>query len=658
MFLAGLRPALLAAGVCLAALAPASAQDAAPPDLATMERWAKDLDSEDQVRIEDAFTRFRAAGAAGVPVLVDVLRRGTDRAAMQASVLLSSDGIGGPDELAIIEEVLLTRSPLFGVVASRALWLAGRKPEKCLPRLRQISTGSLAASALVWRMTGEEGHLRRLLAKYAGSEEPNSRYLAAHVLVEYGSVAGKEFAFRIALPLASDAQPFVRAPALQALTAVDPTAPELLAEYESALGAEPPVVRFQGVRGLAARGLGKPGVLAVFARTGPFRGGRTADWATGALLNGSRSTVEQLAKDLAPMLAHEDLETRVGAALLASALGDGTPEMARALADGLANAQLRRVCLSALTVLGEPAAAAAGEIARHLQDPDEAMAMGAADLLLALGKSGAAAAPAVARALEDARPQLRKAAANLILTVYGTASVPDLEERLKGLDPAKNPEAARVLRKVRGLPDDAPPVPRGRTDKRDIAALVKELKDAPVRDRQLVLRRIASVGLEASAALPTILAILDDPADSISRGDALIALAAVAPTDPKTPERIGPYLIGNDGQLKSRAVQALVRLGPHQPRAAVAYLLDSVERDPELRLEASMALARIGAASVDFLRARLGHADPEVRLWLIRALGEIGPAAKDAAPEVEKACGDADARVKDAAAKALKKIRG
>ena len=138
----------------------------------------------------------------------------------------------------------------------------------------------------------------------------------------------------------------------------------------------------------------------------------------------------------------------------------------------------------------------------------------------------------------------------------------------------------------------------------------------------------------------------------------MIALAAVAPADPTTAERIGPYLVGGDARLRLAAVKALVHLGKDQPGVAVGYLVDAMERDADLRLEAAMALARIGAASVDSLRGRVGHADAGVRLWAVRSLGEIGPSAKDAIPALEGAAGDADAGVRDAAARALKKIRG
>ena len=659
MRFAGLRCALLGAGILAIAALPAAAQDRGPADPVAMARWARDLDTDDVARVADAYRRFNAAGPEAIPVLIDVVKKGSNVGASHACVILGRKRDSASAANPVIEDAIAGRDVGYLGNAARALWSLGARPEKSLPSLQAFArTGDVAGTALVWRVTGEEGRLREILEREVRSPRSWEREFAGEVLIEFGPIAGRDLAFRLAMPLAKDADPRVRGRALCVLTAVDPGAPESLAEYERALKEKEALLRYEGVRGLAARGLEKPGVLAAAARSGYFRGGRLERWELGALLSGSGRSPEELAALLTPLLASDDLATRVGAALLASALAKGTADVARALADGLGSAELQRTCLSALTVLGKPAATVVTEIAQLLKDADTATAMAAADLLLTIGKPGAAAAPAVALALEDPRPQLRLAAANLLLTVYGTASVPDLEERLKGLDPAKYPEAARVLRKVRGLPDDTPPVPkRGRPDRARIEELVKELREAPLRERHLILRRVASIGPDAAAALPSILEVIE-ATDSNWKGDALIALAAVAPTDPKTPEKIGPFLIGSNAKLKSAAVQALVSLGPHQPRAAVAYLLDSVERDPDLRLEAAMALARIGASSVDFIRARLGHSDPEARLWFVRSLGEIGPAAKDAIPDLEKAAADADARVKEAAAKALKKIRG
>jgi len=80
------------------------------------------------------------------------------------------------------------------------------------------------------------------------------------------------------------------------------------------------------------------------------------------------------------------------------------------------------------------------------------------------------------------------------------------------------------------------------------------------------------------------------------------------------------------------AAMALGRIG----RPAVPSLIRTLSnRDPQVRKQAALVLARIGpdaADAVPELKGLLDDPDEEVRKAAARALGQIGPAAADAVP--------------------------
>ncbi|HEU4395839.1 MAG TPA: hypothetical protein VFS92_09755, partial [Planctomycetota bacterium] len=372
MALAAIRLAFLAAGVALAIAAPAAAQERAPVDRKTMEAWARVLDTDDPARVVEAVENFNAAGPEAIPVLIGVVQKGTDLGATHACGLLASKGDEALVAVPAIEEAITRRDERYLRHAARALWKMGVRPEKSLASLRALAkTGDAAGTALVWRITGQEGNLRPILEHDARSPHLWQRAIAVDVLVAFGPTAGKEFSFPLALLLARDAKEWVRGRALRVLTAVDPRARESIAEYEFACRDSDRAVRFEALRGLVAAGFSTPGVLPALARSGQFLGNPLVPYQESALLSGSLENREEVVAALAPLLANEDLATRLGAALISNCLGSKTSDVARVLADGLGTDEFRPACLSALTALGEPAAAVVRDIAALLTDADQ-----------------------------------------------------------------------------------------------------------------------------------------------------------------------------------------------------------------------------------------------------------------------------------------------
>jgi len=70
----------------------------------------------------------------------------------------------------------------------------------------------------------------------------------------------------------------------------------------------------------------------------------------------------------------------------------------------------------------------------------------------------------------------------------------------------------------------------------------------------------------------------------------------------------------------------------------------------------SETLVRIGAEAVPALVYQLAHQRADVRQWAAVMLGELGPTAKEAIPPLQDALKDQDAKVRDAARRALEKV--
>ena len=70
----------------------------------------------------------------------------------------------------------------------------------------------------------------------------------------------------------------------------------------------------------------------------------------------------------------------------------------------------------------------------------------------------------------------------------------------------------------------------------------------------------------------------------------------------------------------------------------------------------SETLVRIGAEAVPSLVYQLAHQRADVRQWAAVMLGELGPTAKEAIPPLQDALKDQDAKVRDAARRALEKV--
>jgi hypothetical protein len=100
----------------------------------------------------------------------------------------------------------------------------------------------------------------------------------------------------------------------------------------------------------------------------------------------------------------------------------------------------------------------------------------------------------------------------------------------------------------------------------------------------------------------------------------------------RPPSPLPPTVVFREPTEREIAAAALGRIG----RAAVPSLIQALKnRDPDVRKEAALVLARIGPdafQAVPDLTALLDDENEEVRKAAARALGQIGPDAAEAVP--------------------------
>ena len=129
-------------------------------------------------------------------------------------------------------------------------------------------------------------------------------------------------------------------------------------------------------------------------------------------------------------------------------------------------------------------------------------------------------------------------------------------------------------------------------------------------------------------------------------------------TDPK---KVVPPLIKDLGNKKDpgarlQAIVGLADFGPHAA-AAVPGLIDALQdKDEDLRLNAAIALGKIGKPAVEPLSKLLGSQDDDTRFYAVWALGWIGPEAGSTSPAIVRLLADKNDGVRRKAAYTLGRI--
>jgi len=300
-------------------------------------------------------------------------------------------------------------------------------------------------------------------------------------------------------------------------------------------------------------------------------------------------------------------------------------------------------------------------------------------------------------------------------TLYGDATLQQWQERLGHLDPADRRNAPSVPALIEIIEDDAlaSDVRRpfamtlgrmGEVARDAIPVLVAQIERRHELDKPTyswAARALGLYGVHARPAVPVLVDLLFD--EEIPQGARTLPIEALARVGTSHPEvmpaliRLLQYegqdtskvneaeasvfrelaaealaFIGPEADLaapllvrsvrnreETRAVRrkAIVALGAMGGRAALAVpalmeTLEFEEAEP-LRVVASEALGKIGAAALPLLERYLRHPDPQVRCYAARGIAQMGAQARPAQRALRDGLSDSDPDVRLALCQSL-----
>jgi HEAT repeat protein len=317
---------------------------------------------------------------------------------------------------------------------------------------------------------------------------------------------------------------------------------------------------------------------------------------------------------------------------------------------------------------------------RVVSDGADAEREHAATVLGEIGKDTPQAVTPLLKALDDRDYIVRKNAARG-LGIIGPAageSVSKLCALLKGDESQQvRREAAAALGMIHARPEES------------IPALLQAFKDSDEWARMRAISATGYFGPDGKDALPTLAALLEQPAgqrtnagvtalgamqmigepakpyllkalnNKVSRSLAVEGLGSMGARE-AIPE-ITKLLKDPDAGVRIAAARSLWKLAPKQAATVVPVLIEGVKDQKHwaVRGRAIFALGEMGPAakeSVPALREGLKDKYEDIRALAATSLGNIGAAAKAAVPDLRAALKDEDGGVREKAAKALEKI--
>lgn len=191
----------------------------------------------------------------------------------------------------------------------------------------------------------------------------------------------------------------------------------------------------------------------------------------------------------------------------------------------------------------------------------------------------------------------------------------------------------------------------------DVALLIRKLSDSDPDVRAQGAEELKGLGPNAKAAVPDLIAMLEDDGVS-SAGEPvwIVAAKALGKMGPEAVDDLIAALPHSDPHVVKGVAAALGDIGP-AAKQAVGPLIAELEKDnPDTRVTLMYALMGIGpdaAQAVPLLIKTLDHEDFHAQYWACQALGGIGPPAEPATPVLCRLVSDAPASVRRHAAAAL-----
>ena len=234
---------------------------------------------------------------------------------------------------------------------------------------------------------------------------------------------------------------------------------------------------------------------------------------------------------------------------------------------------------------------------------------------------------------------------------------PVMAEESKAALAADPGSAAAALQPLQ--PGEVPLQPSGAASggEADVALLIHKLTDPDSDVRAAGAVGLKALGPKAKAAVPNLIAMLED--DGISSAGEPVWILAAQALGKMGPDAVADLIAAlrhSDPHVIKGAAAALGEIGPAS-KQAVGLLMAELEKDhPETRITLMYALMRIGpdaSQAVPLLVKMLDHEDFHAQYWACQALGGIGPPAEPATPVLCRLVSEGPASVRRHAAAAL-----
>jgi HEAT repeat protein len=195
---------------------------------------------------------------------------------------------------------------------------------------------------------------------------------------------------------------------------------------------------------------------------------------------------------------------------------------------------------------------------------------------------------------------------------------------------------------------------------RDVLEWRLKLVRVPTNDetRMRAMYGFRALGPAARPAFPAIVALaLHSPDD----GQGYDAINALCESDADTLRSLAAGLNHPDREVRLRAVDALcaLRFAPNNEVCLPALEgAAGTDPDPRVRAEAVRAIAFINQELKSLTYILTADPDPEIRATAARSVGLHGARARAFLPDLEAAAHDDDPKVCEAAAEAIRQVRG